>query len=228
MHQPGRKPKLLKDYAPPDFIIEEVELDIALDPKATRVAAKLRLRSNPKVATGRRPLVLDGESLTLQSLALNGKALSPQDYDLKEGSLSIGTVPAQPFTLEIVTLCNPDANTALSGLYRSRGTYCTQCEPEGFRRITYFIDRPDVLAVYTVRIEADRATTPILLSNGNPIAQGDIPGTGRHFALWHDPFPKPSYLFALVGGDLARVPDSFVTASGRKVALAIYVEPGKE
>ena len=228
MHQPARKPKLLKDYAPPDYLIEEVELDVALDPKATRVAAKLRLRPNPKVATGGRPLVLDGEGLTLQSLALNGKPLSPQDYELKETSLSIAAVPAQPFTLEIVTLCDPDANTALSGLYRSRGTYCTQCEPEGFRRITYFIDRPDVLAVYTVRIEADRASIPVLLSNGNPIAHGDIPGTGRHFAIWHDPFPKPSYLFALVGGDLACVPDSFVTASGRKVALAIYVEPGKE
>ena len=228
MHQSGRKPKLLKDYAPPDYLIEEVELDVALDPKATRVAAKLRLRPNPKVATGGRPLVLDGESLTLQTLALDGKRLSPEDYELKEGSLSIASVPAQPFTLEIVTLCDPEANTALSGLYRSRGTYCTQCEPEGFRRITFFLDRPDVLAVYTVRIEADRATTPVLLSNGNPVAQGDIPGTGRHFTIWHDPFPKPSYLFALVGGDLACVPDSFVTASGRKVALAIYVEPGKE
>jgi aminopeptidase N len=228
MHQTGRKPKLLKDYAVPDYFIEEVDLDVALAPKAARVASKLRLRSNPKVATGGRPLVLDGEGLTLESLALNGKPLSPKDYELKDGSLTIRHVPAQPFTLEIVTLCDPEANTALSGLYLSRGTYCTQCEPEGFRRITYFIDRPDVLAVYTVRIEADRATTPVLLSNGNPVAQGDIPGTSRHFAVWHDPFPKPSYLFALVGGSLASVPDSFVTASGRNVALTIYVEPGKE
>jgi aminopeptidase N len=228
MHQTGRKPKLLKDYAAPDYLIEEVDLDVALAPKAARVASRLRLRPNPKVATGGRPLVLNGEGLTLESLALGGKPLSPKDYELKDGSLTIPRVPAQPFTLEIVTLCDPEANTALSGLYLSRGTYCTQCEPEGFRRITYFIDRPDVLAVYTVRIEAERATTPVLLSNGNPVAQGDIPGTGRHFAVWHDPFPKPSYLFALVGGNLASVPDSFVTASGRKVALAIYVEPGKE
>jgi aminopeptidase N len=228
MHQPVRKPKLLKDYAPPDYLIEEVELDFALDPKATRVASKLRLRPNPKVATRGRPLVLDGESLALQSVALDGKRLGPEDYRLTGASLTVPSVPAQPFTLEIVTLCDPDANTALSGLYRSRGTYCTQCEPEGFRRITYFLDRPDVLAVYTVRIEADRATTPVLLSNGNPIAQGEVPGTGRHFAIWHDPFPKPSYLFALVGGDLACVPDSFVTKSSRQVALAIYVEPGKE
>ncbi|HEY6669850.1 MAG TPA: M1 family aminopeptidase, partial [Methyloceanibacter sp.] len=228
MQHAGRRPKLLKDYTAPDFLVEEVNLDVALAPKAARVASKLRLRPNPKVATGGRPLQLDGEGLTLESLALDGKPLSPKDYVVKEGSLTIPNVPAQPFTLEMVTLCDPEANTALSGLYRSRGTYCTQCEPEGFRRITFFLDRPDVLAVYTVRIEADRATTPVLLSNGNPVAQGDIPGTDRHFAIWHDPFPKPSYLFALVGGNLASVPDSFVTASGRKVALTIYVEPGKE
>ena len=228
MHQSGRKPKLLKDYAPPAYLVAEVDLDFALDPIETRVAAKLKVRPNPKMATGGRPLVLDGEGLTLKSLALNGKRLSPEDYALTETALTIASVPAEPFTLEIVTICNPDANTSLSGLYRSRGTYCTQCEPEGFRRITYFIDRPDVLAVYTVRIEADRAAAPVLLSNGNPLAQGDLPGTGRHFAIWHDPFPKPSYLFALVGGDLARVADRFVTASGRPVDLAIYVEPGKE
>jgi aminopeptidase N len=196
MDQSVRKPKLLKDYAPPAYLIEEVELDVALDPKATRVASKLRLRGNPKVATGCVPLVLDGEALTLQSITLNGKRLSPAEYALTDSSLTIATVPAQPFTLEIVTLCDPEANTALSGLYRSSGTYCTQCEPEGFRRITYFIDRPDVLAVYTVRVEADRTETPILLANGNPIAQGEIEGTGRHFAIWHDPFPKPTYLRA--------------------------------
>src|SRR5262249_44830779 len=156
-------------------------------------ASKLRLRPNLKVATGGRPLVLDGEGLKLESIVLDGKPLSPADYVLGEASLSIAAVPAKPFTLEIVTFCDPDANTALSGLYRSRGTYCTQCEPEGFRRITYFLDRPDVLAVYTVRVDGDRASTPVLLSNGNPVARGDIPGTGRHYAVWHDPFPKPSY-----------------------------------
>ena len=228
MKHSDRCAKFLKDYTPPDFLIEEVKLDVALAPKAARVTSNLRLRPNPKAASGRRPLVLDGEGLTLESLALDGKPLAPSHYEVKEGFLTIPKVPTQPFTLETVTFCDPEANTALSGLYRSRGTYCTQCEPEGFRRINYFIDRPDVLAVYTVRIEADKATTPVLLSNGNPVTQGDIPGTGRHFAIWHDPFPKPSYLFALVGGDLAKVPDSFVTASGRKVALAIYVEPDKE
>jgi aminopeptidase N len=228
MDQPARLPKLLKDYAPPPYLIEEVELDVRLAPRAARVASKLRLRPNPKVATGGRPLVLDGEGLALESVALDGKPLSTSDYELKDSSLTIARVPGHPFTLELVTFCDPEANAALSGLYLSRGTYCTQCEPEGFRRITFFLDRPDVLAVYTVRIEADRAVAPVLLSNGNPVAQGDIPGTTRHFAVWHDPFPKPSYLFALVGGNLACVPDSFVTASGRKVDLAIYVEPGKE
>jgi aminopeptidase N len=228
MNEITRQPKLLKDYAPPPYLIEEVELDVRLAPRATRVASKLRLRPNPKVGLGGKPLVLDGEGLALESVALDGRSLAPGDYELRDSSLTIANVPAHPLTLELVTYCDPETNTALSGLYLSRGTYCTQCEPEGFRRITFFLDRPDVLAVYTVRIEAERTVAPVLLSNGNPIEQGDIPGTTRHFAVWHDPFPKPSYLFALVGGNLAKVPDSFVTASGRKVDLAIYVEPGKE
>jgi aminopeptidase N len=228
MDHSGRRPKLLKDYAPPDYLVEEVDLDITLDPHATRIHCKLRLRPNPKVATAGRPLKLDGEGLTLESLKLDGKPLAAGAYATDEKSLTIEAVPAGPFTLEAVTLCDPDANTALSGLYRSRGTYCTQCEPEGFRRITYFLDRPDVLAVYTVHVEAPRATTPVLLANGNPVAAGDVPGTDRHFAIWHDPFPKPSYLFALVGGDLAHIADSFTTLSGRDVELGIYVEKGKE
>jgi aminopeptidase N len=228
MDQTTRKPKLLKDYAPPDYLVDTVDLDFALDPKATRVKSKLRLRPNPKAGTTDRPLALDGEGLVLQSLALEGKPLGLDDYSLEEQFLTIPKVPQRPFTLETVALCDPEANTALSGLYRSRGTYCTQCEPEGFRRITYYIDRPDVLAVYTVRIEADIDAAPVLLSNGNPVAAGPLPGTHRHFALWHDPHPKPSYLFALVGGHLARVPNSFTTSSGRDVALNIYVEPGKE
>ena len=227
MQESVLQPKFLKDYAPPAFLIDEVALDVALDPKAARVASSLKLRRNPD-ASGDAPLVLDGETLILQSVALDAKLIAPGDYTLTDRSLTIASVPAGPFTLDIVTTCNPDANTALSGLYRSNGTYCTQCEPEGFRRITYFIDRPDVLSVYTVRVEADHATAPILLSNGNLVAQGEIEGTGRHFAVWHDPHPKPSYLFALVGGDLARVPDSFTTASGRKVDLNIFVEHGKE
>jgi aminopeptidase N len=228
MQKSDRQTKFLKDYAPPDYLIEEVFLDVALAPKAARVASKLRIRPNPKVATGGRPLVFDGEDLTLVSLKLDGKPLTPEDYALKEGSLTIPKVPARPFTIEMVTTCDPEANTELSGLYLTNGNYCTQCEPEGFRRITFFIDRPDMLAVYTVRIEAERDAAPILLANGNPVERGDIQGTNRHFAVWHDPFPKPSYLFALVGGNLTAVPDKFVTRSGRKVALNIYVEPGKE
>jgi aminopeptidase N len=227
MNETARQPKLLKDYAPPPYLIEEVELDVKLAPRAARVASKLRMRPNAK-ATGGKPLQLDGEGLALESIALDGKPLAAEDYELKDGSLTLAHVPAHPFTLELVTYCDPEANTALSGLYLSRGTYCTQCEPEGFRRITFFLDRPDVLAVYTVRIEAEREAAPVLLSNGNPVERGDIPGTTRHFAVWHDPFPKPSYLFALVGGNLAKVPDRFVTASGRNVDLAIYVEPGKQ
>ena len=142
--------------------------------------------------------------------------------------LTITQPPNRPFTLEIETVIDPEANSQLMGLYRAGATYCTQCEAEGFRRITYFLDRPDVMAVYTTRIEADKTEAPVLLSNGNRIDQGDVPGTNRHFAVWHDPFKKPCYLFALVGGNLACVVDSFTTMSGREVALAIYVEPGKE
>src|SRR5690348_13474212 len=130
MKQSDRRPKFLKDYTPPDFLIEEVNLDVALAPKAARVASNLRLRPNPKAASGHRPFVLDGEGLALESLALDGKPLAPSDYEVKEGSLTIPKVPTQPFTLETVTVCDPEANTALSGLYRSRGTYCTQCEPD--------------------------------------------------------------------------------------------------
>ena len=227
MNGSSRQTKYLKDYAPPDYLIETVALDVGLAPKAARVVSKLEIRPNPEAATDGQALVLDGEALTLERIKLDGKALAAGDYILSPSKLTIPNVPAQAFTLEITTLCDPEANTELSGLYRSRGTYCTQCEPEGFRRITYFLDRPDVLAVYTVRIEADR-DTPVLLSNGNPVESGAIPGTDRHYAVWHDPFPKPSYLFALVGGDLASIHDTFTTASGKKVALAIYVEPGKE
>jgi aminopeptidase N len=228
MDQPGRRPKLLKDYTPPDFLADTVDLDVALDPTATRIRSKLRLRRNPEATKADAPLVLNGEGLTLERAALDGTPLEPDRYILDDKTLTIREVPAHAFTLETETLCNPEANTLLSGLYRSRGTYCTQCEPEGFRRIAFFLDRPDVLAVYTVRIEADEKAAPVLLANGNPVESGAIPGSGRHYAVWHDPFPKPSYLFALVGGDLAKVSDSYTTASGRKIALSIYVEPGKE
>ena len=154
--------------------------------------------------------------------------MTPADYQVTDRNLTIAKLPAGPFKLEIVTVCNPKANAALTGLYLSKGIYCTQCEAQGFRRITYFLDRPDVLATYTVRIEADRTETPVLLSNGNPLERGTLDGGKRHYAVWRDPHPKPCYLFALVGGNLASLASTFTTRSGRKVDLTIYVEPGKE
>ena len=216
----------LKDYRPPDWLIDTVELDISLDAAATRVRAKLRLKPNGTSTLA--PLVLDGEDLVLRSLAVDGKELPKESYLATPEQLTIAQPPNGQFDLEIETLIDPAANTQLMGLYRAGSTYCTQCEAEGFRRITYFLDRPDVMAVYTTRIEADKDETPVLLANGNLVAQGLVPGTNRHFAVWHDPFKKPSYLFALVGGRLARVADSFTAMSGREVALHIYVEPGKE
>jgi len=220
-------PVRLEDYRPPDWLIETVDVDVALDAAATRVRATLRLKPNPKAAAPA-PVVLDGDGLTLVGLKLDGRDLGSDSYVATADRLTISQPPAGPFVLEIETLINPSANTQLMGLYRSSGTYCTQCEAEGFRRITYFADRPDVMAVYTTRIEANKQEAPILLGNGNLVASGDVAGSGRHFAVWHDPFPKPAYLFALVGGNLGVIEDSFTTMSGRKVALKIYVEPGKE
>ncbi len=214
----------LADYRAPDFAIHSVDLDFRLDPHATRVTARLAMQpTNPDA-----PLVLDGDELNLVSVAIDGVALGPDRYAATPEKLTIASVPRQPFTLEIVTEIDPTANTKLMGLYRTSGTWCTQCEAEGFRRITYFLDRPDVLAVYTTHIEAAKDAAPVLLANGNLTQTGDIAGSNRHYAVWHDPFPKPSYLFALVAGDLGVLTDSFTTMSGRKVALAIYCEHGKE
>jgi aminopeptidase N len=220
-------PVRLVDYRPADFLIDGVDLDIRLHPTATRVLARLALRRNP-AGDADAPLLLDGDSLTLLCVSLDGRVLDPQEYSATPDRLTLATVPDRPFALEIETEVNPSANTQLSGLYRSGSAYCTQCEAEGFRRITYFLDRPDVLSVYTTRIEAEKTEAPLLLSNGNPAEAGDIPGTSRHFAVWRDPFRKPSYLFALVGGDLGALRDSFTTMTGRRIDLAIYVEHGKE
>ena len=217
----------LEDYRPSDFLIDRVELDVKLHPTETRVTATLAMRPNP-AGRSDAPLVLDGDELNLKSVALDGRILSDEEFEAAPQSLTIAQAPRQPFTLTIETEINPTANTKLMGLYRSGGNYCTQCEAEGFRRITYFLDRPDVLSVYTTRIEADRDEAPVLLGNGNPVENGAVDGTGRHYAVWHDPHPKPSYLFALVGGRLGRVAKTFTTMSGREVELAIYVEPGKE
>src|SRR5256886_5597030 len=211
----------------PEWLVESVELDVSLDPTATRVDAAITLRPSGNGAAPA-PLVLDGGALTLRALKPDGAALPPKQFVETPDQLTIAQPPQRRFRLEIETVVDPSANTQLLGLYRSGAIYCTQCEAEGFRRITYFPDRPDVMAVYTTRIEAEKADAPVLLANGNLVASGDVPGTTRHFAVWHDPFPKPSYLFALVGGKLACVEDRFRTVSGREVTLRIYVEPGKE
>jgi len=213
----------LKDYRAPDYHIAEIALDFDLDPLNTVVTATSKVTR--KGAAGA-PLTLDGEELKLVSVAIDGRTLGENEYVLGDTSLTLSGLPAA-FTLRIVTAIAPQNNTTLNGLYTSKGMFCTQCEAEGFRRITYFLDRPDNLAVYTTRIAADKAAYPILLSNGNPVESGALPG-GRHFAVWNDPFPKPCYLFALVAGDLGVLKDSFVRASGRKVDLRIYVEHGNE
>ncbi len=214
----------LSDYRPPAYNIPEIALDLRLDPEATRVIATMKVvRTRGEAAS---PLILDGKRLKLISLRIDSVDPGPAAYTIDDASLTLHAPPAA-FTLEIVTEIAPVKNTALEGLYMSNGIYCTQCEPEGFRAITYFLDRPDNLARYETRIEAVRAEHPVLLSNGNLIESGDLED-GRHFARWQDPFPKPSYLFALVAGDLGQIRDSFVTMSGRNIDLRIYVEHGNE
>jgi aminopeptidase N len=222
------RPIRLEDYSPPSHLIDKVDLNVALDPTATRVRARLAIRPNPAAQKTPTDLGLDGENLLLESVQLDNRTLSPGEYLQTAAGLIIKDVPRRPFTLETVTVIDPEANKALQGLYRSRGIYTTQCEAQGFRRITYFLDRPDVLSVYKVRVEADREAAPVLLANGNPTERGVLAGGKRHYAVWKDPHPKPCYLFALVGGNLSPVASSFRTRSGRNVDLAIYVEPGKE
>jgi aminopeptidase N len=217
------QPVRLKDYRPPDYLIDQVELRFNLQPATTEVQARLAVRRNPAARRGARPLLLDGQALELIGLALDGEALGSNRYQVDDDHLIVHDVPAA-FTLETTVRIRPDANTALEGLYVSNGVFCTQCEPEGFRKITYFPDRPDVMARYRVRIEADQAAYPVLLANGN-LTEIGASGGGRHFALWEDPFPKPSYLFALVAGRLAKIEDTFTTRSGRAVTLEIYTEP---
>ena len=217
----------LSDYRPTDFVLESVELTFRLDPKKTEVVSTLKLRRRPGAAADA-PLVLDGDEVRLKRVEVDGAVLDGDAYKEDATTLTLPDLPGQaPFTLRIVTELAPADNTQLMGLYQSSGVYTTQCEAEGFRRITFFPDRPDVLAVYTTRIEARKAEAPLLLSNGNLKESGDL-ADGWHYAVWHDPHPKPSYLFALVAGDLGVVEDSFVTASGREVALRVYVEHGKE
>ena len=217
----------LEDYRPSDYTIPQTEMSFRLSPRATIVKTVLTVERRGDAALST-PLVLDGDGLTLRRLVIDGKNPGPSAFEAAPDRLTIFVPPAaQRFKLLIETEINPSENQALMGLYRSNRVYCTQCEAEGFRRITYCLDRPDILSVYTVRIEARLDEAPLLLSNGNPVESGDLED-GWHFATWHDPFPKPSYLFALVAGDLGKVADRFVTMSGRTVELGIYVEHGKE
>jgi aminopeptidase N len=209
----------LEDYTPPDFLIDAVDLTFDLIPSQTHVRSLMKIHRNGEHD---RDLVLNGEDMTLLSVQVNGKKLSEDQYDLTPSTLRIPNMPDEAHVV-IENRIDPAANTALEGLYQSAGNFCTQCEPEGFRRITYFIDRPDVLSRYTVTLIAEADLYPVLLSNGNLVAAENC-ADGKHMARWVDPHPKPSYLFALVAGNLTQIKDQFVTQSGKTVELGIYVE----
>ena len=213
------------DYRAPAYVADDIGLEFDLAPDATRVSATYAVRRNPAALDADRtlPLVLDGEQQEIISVALDGRAVPREQLVVEEASLVIRDAP-DACTISITSRIAPSRNVALEGLYISSGVFCTQCEPEGFRRIAYFLDRPDVLSRYRVTIRADRARYPTLLSNGNLVSSGEL-ADGRHFATWHDPYPKPTYLFALVAGDLACLEDTFVTTSGRSVGLRIYSTP---
>src|SRR3989338_8572383 len=219
------QPKMiyLKDYQAPDYLIDETHLTFELFEDHTLVHAQLVMRSNPAAGSGLPPLVLDGQQLELLSVALDDRELSAGDYQLSDSHLTLQPTSAS-FVIDSSVRIHPESNTALEGLYKSSGMFCTQCEAEGFRKITYYLDRPDVMSKFTTTLNAAQHDYPVLLSNGNPIASGSDEG-GRHWATWEDPFMKPAYLFALVAGDLWCVEDSFTTMSKRDVALRIYVEP---
>ncbi|WP_028470795.1 aminopeptidase N [Neptunomonas japonica] len=211
----------LKDYKVPVFLIDHTELRFELKPDKTLVKARLKMCRNPESLDTTRELELQGDkSLLLCRVSVDEHVLNESDFQRNEQGLVVSDVPDQ-FVLETVTEIHPDQNTALEGLYRSDGMYCTQCEAEGFRRITFYLDRPDVMSVFSTTIEADKEAYPVLLSNGNPVAEGEA-DEGRHWITWEDPHPKPAYLFALVAGDLKLIEDQYQTLSGRDVALRIY------
>jgi aminopeptidase N len=209
----------LKDYAAPDFKFESVDLQFELVPNRTIVSSTLHIKKINEVAD----IVLNGEELELLSIQIDGQDLAGDQYSYSDNLLTIKNVPNE-FSLSTKVAVQPEKNTQLSGLYQSSGNYCTQCEAEGFRRITFFLDRPDVLSIFTVKLIADKANFPVLLSNGNPQESGDLPGD-KHFAVWHDPHPKPSYLFAVVAGKLEKVSEQFTTMSGQSVELNVFAEP---
>ena len=215
----------LKDYQPPAYELVDVYLTFSLIDDATIVNSVINIKksSQHKASDKSIPLVLDGESLELLAIKYNDKVLSKEQYRLSDESLTLMDVTDDSFRLEIETRVNPAENTSLSGLYLSSGNFCTQCEAEGFRKITYFPDRPDVMTRYTTKLIADKSKYPILLSNGDCIAKGDL-DDNQHWAEFIDPFPKPSYLFALVAGDLSCIEDEYKTMTGTRVKLFIYVE----
>ncbi|MBE0577762.1 MAG: aminopeptidase N [Desulfuromonadales bacterium] len=212
----------LEDYRPPVYLVDTIDLYVELEPTCTRVRARLQVHVNPDRPNSQGTLQLDGRQLRLLHVMLDGRVLSADEYIMDSETLTIPGVPEQ-FALETLVEINPDANTALEGLYLASGLYCTQCEAQGFRKITYYPDRPDVMARYTTTLVADADSSPILLANGNLIDSG-ILDDGRHYATFEDPFLKPSYLFAMVAGRLTVIEDSFTTMSGRKVGLQIFVE----
>lgn len=218
-------PKVIKlnEYKKPDYLVETIDMVVHLDNTKTLVQSSMTISRNADSAT---PLVLNGEELKLISLKINGEKFTDYVQDNEAHSLTLNNVPAK-FTLEIENEINPETNKTLDGLYKSGTIFCTQNEPEGFRRITFYIDRPDNMAKFTTKIIADKKLYPVLLCNGNPIAKGDLPD-GKHFVTWEDPFKKPSYLYALVAGDLGLVKDTYKTMSGRTVALEIYCDKGNE
>ena len=213
----------LKDYQAPDYLIDETHLTFELFEDHTLVHAQLVMRRNPARGAGLPALALDGQQLELLSVSLDDIELAAEDYQLSDSHLILHPTSEQ-FVVDTSVRIHPESNTALEGLYKSGGMFCTQCEAEGFRKITYYLDRPDVMSKFTTTVVAEQHSYPILLSNGNPIASGPDED-GRHWATWEDPFMKPAYLFALVAGDLWCVEDSFTTMSERSVALRIYVEP---
>ena len=220
-HDAAPRTIYLKDYRAPEFLIDTVDLHFDLGEERTRVRAQLQMRRAPATAANA-PLVLNGHGFELDSVTLNGRVVQSADYVVEADSLTLKQLP-ETFLLDIVTVLRPQDNTSLEGLYKSSGNFCTQCEAQGFRKITYFLDRPDVLARYTVTLSGEQARYPVLLSNGNCVARGQGEG-GTHWARWQDPFPKPCYLFAMVAGDLACVEDEFITRSGRRVVLQVFVQ----
>ncbi len=225
MGEKSKQIKYLKDYKPSAYLVLHVDVDVDFAPERMVITCRLSIERAPETEPGA-ALELDGEELELVSLKIDGQELKDKQFTYANDKLVVHNPPAQRFVLESRVAVKPEENSQLMGLYRSNDIWCTQCEPEGFRRITFMADRPDIMATYRVRLTADKAQAPVLLANGNLVESGEA-GAGRHYAIWDDPHPKPTYLFAVVGGDLDVLNDKFTTMSGKDIALAIYCEPGK-